>query len=99
MKRIALIITVMVSMLAGSVSLIVASWTAAAAALPYPPSQLITGLTWDSAVVKFGDGTTGDNWPVTWADDDAIYTTWGDEFGFEPKVERKLSLGFGQLPA
>jgi hypothetical protein len=39
----------------------------------------------------------GDNWPVTWADDDSIYTTWGDGTGFPPKVERKLSCGFAQV--
>jgi hypothetical protein len=39
----------------------------------------------------------GDNFPVTWAADDAIYTTWGDGTGFEPKVERKLSCGFARV--
>ena len=31
---------------------------------------------------------------MSWADDDAIYTTWGDGWGFEPKVPKKLSMGF-----
>jgi hypothetical protein len=39
----------------------------------------------------------GDNWPVTWADDDALYTTWGDGTGFVPKVKPKLSLGFARV--
>jgi hypothetical protein len=39
----------------------------------------------------------GDNWPITWADDNALYTTWGDGTGFLPKVERKLSLGFARI--
>lgn len=39
----------------------------------------------------------GDNWPLTWADDDALYTTCGDGTGFEPKVEQKLSLGFARV--
>jgi hypothetical protein len=39
----------------------------------------------------------GDNWPVTWADDDGIYTTWGDGTGFDPKVGRKLSCGFARV--
>ena len=39
----------------------------------------------------------GDNWPVTWADDDAFYTTWGDGTGFPPRVETKLSMGFARV--
>src|SRR5262245_7315161 len=39
----------------------------------------------------------GDNWPVTWADDDAIYTTWGDGNGFEPPLKSKLSCGFAKV--
>ena len=39
----------------------------------------------------------GDNWPLTWADDDALYTTWGDGTGFVPKVEKKLSMGFARI--
>ena len=34
-----------------------------------------------------------DNWPITWADDDALYTAYGDGFGFEPRLKEKLSLG------
>ena len=60
MKQLALAITVLVSLLAGSFSVIVASWTSATAALPYPQSKLVTALAWDSAVVRIGDGTTGE---------------------------------------
>jgi hypothetical protein len=38
-----------------------------------------------------------DNWPMTWGDDDAIYTAYGDGNGFEPFVERKLSLGLARV--
>ncbi len=34
---------------------------------------------------------------MTWADDDAIYTTWGDGTGFDPKVQKKLSCGFARV--
>jgi hypothetical protein len=38
-----------------------------------------------------------DNWPMTWADDGALYIAYGDGRGFEPFVPRKLSLGLAQL--
>jgi hypothetical protein len=38
-----------------------------------------------------------DNWPMTWADDDALYTAYGDGSGFEPFVPEKLSLGFAKV--
>jgi hypothetical protein len=63
----------------------------------YPPSPVIKSIEWapvDSIVRQAKDG---DNWPVTWGADDAIYTTWGDGTGFVPKVERKLSCGFARV--
>mgnify|MGYP000505948294 CR=1 FL=1 len=40
--------------------------------------------------------TTGvrsaDNWPITWADDDQLYTAYGDGKGFEPYIDVKLSV-------
>jgi hypothetical protein len=86
----------MVTLLVGSIGVIVASWTSAAAALPYPQSQLVTNLAWDGSVVRIGDGTTGDNWPVTWADDDQLYASYGDGDGFSNR-STKLSLGFATL--
>ncbi|HEV2970578.1 MAG TPA: hypothetical protein VGY55_11465, partial [Pirellulales bacterium] len=38
-----------------------------------------------------------DNWPITWADDDSLYTAYGDGTGFELKVPEKLSLGFARI--
>jgi hypothetical protein len=38
-----------------------------------------------------------DNWPLTWADDDDLYTSYGDGWGFEPRISRKLSLGLGKI--
>jgi len=37
-----------------------------------------------------------DNWPVTWADDDHQYTSWGDGRGFDP-LSVKMSLGFARI--
>ena len=64
---------------------------------PYPPSPVITKLTWapKETIVRAAPGC--DNFPLTWADDDALYTTYGDGRGFEPQVERKLSMGFARI--
>jgi hypothetical protein len=58
---------------------------------------VIAGIDWapDDTIVRHAKD--GDNWPVTWADDDALYTTWGDGTGFPPRVERKLSCGFARV--
>jgi len=66
-------------------------------AQPYPPSPVITKLTWapPSTIVRQARGS--DNWPITWGDDDNIYTAYGDGWGFKPKVPSKLSLGFAKI--
>jgi len=68
----------------------------APAAAPYPAGPIVSGLTWDSAVTRIGDGTTGDNWPITWGDDDLLYAAYGDGDGFSNRSP-KLSLGFTTL--
>ena len=62
---------------------------------PYPPSSMT--LTWapKETIVRKAEG--GDNWPMTWGDDDAQYTAYGDGWGFEPKIEPKLSLGLARV--
>jgi hypothetical protein len=64
---------------------------------PYPYSHFITKLAWapKSTIIRLAKGS--DNWPVTWADDDNLYTAYGDGWGFEPKVPKKLSLGFARV--
>jgi hypothetical protein len=64
---------------------------------PCPPSPVIAGIEWAPTETIIRDAKDGDNWPVTWADDDAIYSTWGDGTGFVPKVERKLSMGIARI--
>jgi hypothetical protein len=60
---------------------------------PYPPSPVIAGIDWAPAasIVRLAKGS--DNWPLTWAADDRLYTAYGDGRGFEPFVPRKLSMG------
>ncbi len=64
---------------------------------PYPPSPVIESLTWapPSSIVRKAAGS--DNWPTTWGDDGAIYTAYGDGYGFEPLLPEKLGLGFARL--
>lgn len=64
---------------------------------PVPPSPVIAGIEWAPRETIRREAKDGDNWPVTWAADDALYTTWGDGTGFKPRVEKKLSLGFARV--
>ncbi len=64
---------------------------------PYPSSPVIEGITWDFAnVVRLAAGS--DLWPTTWADDDNIYTSWGDGGGFSgTNSDGRVSLGFARI--
>ncbi len=64
---------------------------------PYPPSPVIRGIHWapKESIIRKARGS--DTWPLTWADDDALYTAYGDGRGFEPLVPEKLSLGFARV--
>jgi hypothetical protein len=64
---------------------------------PYPDSDIITGIQLDwSTHSRFASGS--DNWPVTWADDDAQYVVWGDGGGFGGTNERgRSSIGVARI--
>jgi len=64
---------------------------------PYPPSPAVKRINWAAkrSIVRRAEGS--DNWPLTWADDDAQYTAYGDGWGFEPRVPDKLSMGFAKV--
>jgi len=64
---------------------------------PYPMSNLIKEVRFspDSTIIRKVEGS--DNWPITWADDGNMYTAYGDGWGFDPKVEKKLSLGLAKI--
>ncbi|HWL14176.1 MAG TPA: hypothetical protein VNR00_01145 [Opitutus sp.] len=68
-----------------------------AATPPYPASPIIRSIEWAPVETIRRAAEDGDNWPVTWGADDAIYTTWGDGTGFVPKVPEKLSCGFARV--
>jgi hypothetical protein len=62
-----------------------------------PQKPKIAGIDWAprETIVRLAPGS--DNWPMTWADDDGLYTVYGDGRGFKPFVERKLSLGLARV--
>jgi hypothetical protein len=67
------------------------------AATPYPASPVIREVTWapPETILRRAEGS--DNWPTTWADDDRLYTAYGDGWGFEPSLPEKLSMGFARI--
>jgi len=64
---------------------------------PVPPSPVIRGIQWSStnSIIRRARGS--DNWPLTWADDDALYAAYGDGYGFEPFTPQKLGMGFARI--
>lgn len=67
------------------------------ASSPYPPSPVITGITWDFAnILRAAPGS--DLWPVSWADDGRIYTAWGDGGGFGgTNTIGRVSIGVARI--
>jgi len=64
---------------------------------PYPPGPVIREVTFDPPSTIVRKAFDSDNWPITWGDDGAQYTAYGDGRGFEPYTERKLGLGFARV--
>jgi hypothetical protein len=69
-------------------------------AYPHPlvsraPSPVINGIEWapKKTIVRQAKGS--DNWPLTWADDGHLYTTWGDGNGFSGVPRR--SMGYARI--
>jgi len=68
---------------------------------PHPPlysqSPIISSVTWAPPQTIRRAALGGDCWPLTWADDDSMYTAYGDGNGFKPQLPRKLSLGLARV--
>lgn len=64
---------------------------------PYPQSNFIQDLRWApvSSVTRAAKGS--DTWPITWGDDDTLYTAYADGWGFASHPDAKLSLGFARV--
>jgi hypothetical protein len=67
------------------------------AGAPYPASEAIKSVEWARADTIIHKACGSDNWPITWADDGNLYTAYGDGWGFDPRTDRKLSLGFSKI--
>ena len=80
-----------------AVLLVCSAGPLSAAEPPYPQSLVITKLTWAPASTIKRAASGSDNWPITWADDGNLYTSYGDGWGFEPLLSRKRSLGFAKV--
>ena len=68
-----------------------------------PKSDFIREVRWSpaSSVLRLATGGKtrdgSDNWAMTWGDDDALYTAYGDGYGFTPQMPSKLGMGFGKI--
>jgi len=62
-----------------------------------PKSAVIIGIEWAPKETIIRKARGGDNWPLTWADEDRQYTAYGDANGFEPFIPGKLSLGLAYV--
>jgi hypothetical protein len=66
-------------------------------AAPYPASQHIFGMSIDWLTWK-RQAIGSDNWPLTWADNDQQYASWGDGGGFGATgTEGRVSLGVARI--
>lgn len=75
----------------------VAASHSSAQSAPYPPSSVISGVTWDfTSHIQLAPGS--DLWPMTWAADGTVSTSWGDGGGFGGTNDNgRVSLGFASI--
>jgi CubicO group peptidase (beta-lactamase class C family) len=73
------------------------SLVTSAATNTLPRSTFIKELRWAATNTIRRAAKGSDNWPLAWADDDALYSAYGDGNGFEPFVKEKLSLGLARI--
>jgi CubicO group peptidase (beta-lactamase class C family) len=64
---------------------------------PYPPSPVIRSVEFAPVSSIVRKAFHSDNWPITWADDDCLYTAYGDGRGFKPYTQEMLSLGVAKV--
>lgn len=62
---------------------------------PYPPSPVISKITFSDEISRNAIGS--DNWPITWSDDDHLYTSFGDGWGFPPMLTKKIGMGMARV--
>lgn len=78
-------------------ALVLAMSSPLTAVSPYPNSTVITGVNFNwSTHIRLSPGS--DNWPITWADNDHQYSSWGDGGGFGgTNTDGRVSLGFARI--
>ncbi|MBI3971090.1 MAG: DUF4185 domain-containing protein [Chloroflexi bacterium] len=65
--------------------------------LPYPPSPALALAAVSEAATR-RDDLDGDDWPITWADDDDLYAAYGDGWGCRPiEKDTKHNTGLVRL--
>jgi hypothetical protein len=67
------------------------------ASAPYPDSPTIRKVEFAPVSSIVRKAFHSDNWPITWADDDCLYTAYGDGRGFKPYTQELLSLGVAKV--
>jgi hypothetical protein len=60
---------------------------------PYPASERIADVEWSERTAV--EPSHGDNWPMTWVEDDLQLLAWGDGRGFSDRDP--LTLGFAEV--
>lgn len=65
---------------------------------PYRQSPVIGSLEWAPPETIARAASDSDNFPLTWGDDEHLYTAYGDGYGFQrDSDDPKLSLGFARV--
>jgi CubicO group peptidase (beta-lactamase class C family) len=64
---------------------------------PYPASPSIADVSYDPVSTMMRPAFHSDNWPITWSNDNAQVTAYGDGRGFEPFLDEILSLGLVRI--
>ena len=62
-----------------------------------PRSLFIKEIRWAPTNTILRAARGSDNWPLTWADDGALYGAYGDGNGFQPFTKEKLSMGLARI--
>jgi hypothetical protein len=72
------------------------SWSASLPIL-LPPSPVIQGIDFDTNHLQRA-APGSDLWPITWADNDELYTSWGDGGGFGgTDQDGRVAVGIGMI--
>jgi CubicO group peptidase (beta-lactamase class C family) len=61
-------------------------------------SETVGGVWFEPMSTIQCEAVGSDNWPITWAEDGALFASFGDGWGFDPGTDEKLSLGLVKIP-